>query len=397
MFVSLLSVLMYDVVVVGAGPAGSMAAKTAAERGLRVLLIERNREIGVPVRCAEAVERKIEQFVRIDKRCICAEVTSASMYSPDGTRISRIGSGVGGYVLDRALFDKALAMDAARAGAEIKVNTYAYEVIKEGGYVTGVKVKDDYVDYTINADVVVAADGVESRIGQLAGLNTKLGLDDIDVCAEYLMCGLEGRINENSCDLYFGKEIAPKGYAWAFPKGNGCANVGIAIRGLESKEGARALDYLNKFVNNRFPDAGILAEIHGVVPVSGPLGETVANGIVLVGDAARLVDPFTGGGISYAVQSGIIAGNVIGDAKEAGEFSKEQLMDYQHEWERSFGKELKKQLKLRKIFDSLSDEDMNAIAHSVSQLEEINGATIIKEIVKRNPLLALRIGMGSFL
>ncbi len=111
----------YDVVVVGAGPAGSMTAKTAAERGLDVLLIERNPVIGVPVKCAEGVSREVERFVDIDPRCICTTFKGNITYGPDGTQVilSVADEEVTGYVLDRQFFDKFLALEAARAGAEL--------------------------------------------------------------------------------------------------------------------------------------------------------------------------------------------------------------------------------------------------------------------------------------
>jgi len=236
----------YDVVVVGAGPAGSVTAKTAAERGLDVLLIERNPDIGVPVKCAEGVSKEIEQFVSIDKKCICAEVNGANIYGPDGTKVTLSGEKMEevGYVLERRLFDKALAVEAANAGAEVRVKTEAYSVIKADadGYAKGVCVRGMGEDTRVYANVVVAADGVESKIGRLAGIDTRMRPSDICVCAEFLMCDIA--LEAGYSDFFLGNDIAPQGYAWVFPKGGDCANVGLGIGGDASGENHRAINYL---------------------------------------------------------------------------------------------------------------------------------------------------------
>lgn len=384
----------YDVVVVGAGPAGSLTAKIAAEKNLQVLLIERNQEIGVPVKCAEGVTKKVEKFIKVDKRCICTELTGANIYAPDGTYVTLYSSKVDAYILERRLFDKSLAIEAACAGADIRVNTYVNGLIMAQKQIKGVQVRSNGKDYRILADVVVGADGVESKIGRMAGIDTKLHLQDIDICAQYLMCGLDGNIDEHQSDFYLGSEVAPGGYAWVFPKGNGCANVGLGIRGNVSREGHRAADYLKRFVQRNFSMGSVITEMYGAVPVSGPLYDTVAEGLILVGDAARHVDPSTGGGILYAIQAGIIAGEVIAEAKEENDFSKSNLLKYEKRWKQSFGKELKKKMKITNFIQSLSDEELNTIAYSLpSEIEmdkKIGGLIVIKEIFRKNPKLITR-------
>jgi digeranylgeranylglycerophospholipid reductase len=263
----------YDAVVVGAGPAGSITAKTAVEKGLDVLLIERNPEIGVPVKCAEGVSKEIERFVDVDSRWICAVFKGTITYGPDGTKVilSVDGEEDTGYVLERRLFDKFLAQEAARAGAEVRVKMQAYGVIREEGYAKGVYARsgNESEDIRISADVVVGADGVESRIGRWGGIDTTLRLADVVTCAQFLMCDIE--FNRDYCEIFFGEDIAPKGYAWVFPKGEDSANVGVGIGGDVSGENLRARDYLNAFVKDKFPEGKIIAEMYGAVPLSGPV------------------------------------------------------------------------------------------------------------------------------
>ncbi len=221
---------MYDVVVVGAGPAGSMAAKTAAEKGLNVLLIEKRQEIGVPVRCAEGISKKsLERFFEVKKRWIANEVIGAKIYSPDGTEIElseeKAGNEVG-YVLERRVFDRDLARMAAKAGAEVIVKTTAIKFERRGG-ILEVHLRRMGDDWKVETKILIGADGVESRIGREAGIIKTLKLNEIESCAQYLMTNLD--VDKNYTYFYLGREIAPGGYAWIFPKGNSSANVGIGV------------------------------------------------------------------------------------------------------------------------------------------------------------------------
>jgi digeranylgeranylglycerophospholipid reductase len=386
----------YDVVVVGAGPAGSMTAKNAAERGLDVLLLERNQEIGVPVKCAEGVTQEIEQFVTPDERWISAEVKGANIYAPDGTKVVMADEKMEevGYVLERRLFDKFLASEAARAGAKVRVKTEAYGLIQEDGYAKGVSVRAMAEGETkrVHAQVVVGADGVESRVGRWAGINRRLRPSDLDVCAEFLLC--DTTINTDYSEFFFlGGEKTPKGYAWVFPKGEDCANVGVGIGGDMSGEGHHAIDYLNAFVRSKFPNGKILAEMYGAVPVCGLISESVADGLVLVGDAAWQVNPITGGGIVYAMHAGEIAGEVIAKAVQENDVSKKRLAEYDTRWRKAFGKRLDTGLKAKEFLFTLSDDDVNTLAHSLEdiKIQELTTKALLFELIKRNPRMLMRL------
>src|SRR5674476_391233 len=147
----------YDVLVIGAGPAGSIAAKTAAEKGLDVLLIEKRQEIGDPVRCAEGVSKQyLKKHVEIDKKWICADLKGSRIYAPDGTKIEmaeEIAGGEVGYVLERKIFDRALAENAAKAGVEVRVKTRATDLIIKDDFIKGARLMHlgkeyDAVSYT---------------------------------------------------------------------------------------------------------------------------------------------------------------------------------------------------------------------------------------------------------
>ena len=168
-----------DVVVVGAGPGGSMAARYCAEGGLDTVLSAKKAEIGAPLGCAEGVSKKWLQEVDIepDPSWIRGDMKGAIIKSPQGTTFqldeSKAGAEVG-YVLERHLFDKALAKKAAEAGAKIMLRTSCTGVIREKGEIVGITARSMGEEIEIRAKCVVAADGYVSQVGRWAGLDTNL-------------------------------------------------------------------------------------------------------------------------------------------------------------------------------------------------------------------------------
>ena len=363
----------YDVLVIGAGPAGSIAAKTAAEKGLDVLLIEKRQEIGDPVRCAEGVSKQyLKRHVEIDKKWICADLKGSRIYAPDGTKIEmveEIAGGEVGYVLERKIFDRALAENAAKAGAEVRVKTRATSLIVEDDFIKGARLMHLGKEYDVHAKIVIGADGVESKVGRWAGIDTSLKPADIETCVQYLVAGID--INQEYCEFYIGSEIAPGGYVWIFPKGEGKANVGIGILGSKmGKFKPRPVDYLNTFLEKKFPNVRIVEMIFGGVPVSGSIEKTSANGLMLIGDAARQSDPVTGGGILNAMDAGRMAGEAAFAAISAGDVSLEKLEDvYEKRWRATTGHALDLSLIVKNGFIDLTDEDLNSLAHSLKDVK----------------------------
>ncbi|MEJ2247443.1 MAG: NAD(P)/FAD-dependent oxidoreductase [Acidobacteriota bacterium] len=179
-----------DVLVVGAGPGGSMAAKFAACKGARTLLVEKRQEIGSPVRCAEAIAKSWmeECEVPFDPAWVACAPEGARVFAPDGNFAFIDSSHAGdevGLVIERTLFDKALASHAAEAGAQILLKTYASGVIRSNGTVRGISGKSMGEDLIIHAKVTIAADGFESQVGRWAGLETALEPDDIISTFQY--------------------------------------------------------------------------------------------------------------------------------------------------------------------------------------------------------------------
>ncbi len=342
----------YDVIVAGAGPAGSVAAKTAAMNGLSVLLIEKRQEIGEPVRCAEGILCDgMHDFIAPDPRWICGRIRRLGIYSK-GVVLNFEDERDAIYVMDRKIFDRDLARSAAAAGVDVLTKTQATGLIVNDGQVCGVRGKCLGDDFTAGARVVVAADGIESRVARWAGIDTTLGLKDIASCTQYHLTDID--IDPGRIELYYGSDLAPGGYAWVFPKGEHEANVGLGVvyNGRKSQSSAGLLD---DFVRTRFPEAHVIGVVAGAVPISGMIPRLSGGGIVAVGDAARLSDPLTGEGILNAMISGRIAGNVIADCVRKGGVTAATLRQYDLEVAKALGPALERNYVLKEQLRKASD------------------------------------------
>ena len=387
--------MKYDVVVVGSGPAGSVTARFAAESGANVLIIERRQEVGVPVLCGEGVSKKVEKFKVLEgRRWIANNMEGARIFSPDGTMVKLAADMAGdetGYVIYRDIFDQELARGAIRAGAELMLNTYAVDVLKGNGKVNGVKAKQFGKEFEIEADIIVGADGVESKIGRCAGMKTILKPYDLETCVQYTLSNVE--FDKEYCDFYLGKKIAPGGYVWVFPKGKDIANVGIGILASLNEPGM-PLKLLDKFIDSQpeLKKGEPLRFLAGAVPVAEPI-ESVRDNLILVGDAARQVDPITGGGLMASIEAGKIAGETIGKAVGEQRFDKKMLLPYEEKLENTLYKKLKRNYVVKEILLGMEDKTLNMLADSLKnyKFDELSTLSILKALVLKHPSLLMKL------
>lgn len=364
----------FDVVVVGAGPAGSLAAKYAALGGVDVLFVDRKHEIGTPVQCAgftpdaAEIENLIpglslpKEMKKIPKQTILAKTAKQRLYSPD---LKMKEFDVNGYVLDRRLFDLDLAEQATDAGAELLCGT-AVKSVLSGASKHTIRLNGVFGKIDVTAKVIIGADGPSSLIGKTFGFPQPVEYER-GIGFEYKMTNVD--IDTDSLEMFFGNKYVPGGYIWIFPEGDGKANVGIGLRRSLCTEKLSARDFLNRFIrehpiaSEKLKGGKITSIIGGVIPVSGAPERTATNSVMLAGDAAGHIMATNGGGIPFAIAAGKIAGDVAAEAVLEDKCGRGlSVADYDNRWRADFGDALESSVQARKMMDKflVSDRRMNA-------------------------------------
>ena len=387
--------MKYDAIIVGAGPAGSVTARFAAESGAKVLLIDRRPEIGIPVLCGEGISQRVDKWNMLEgSDWIANKMDGAKIYSPNDTMVTLSKEMAGnetGYVVYRDRFDKELARQAGKAGAELLLKTEATDLVKKNKKIAGVKVNQFGEEFEIESDMVVACDGVESKVGKWAGINTMVKPLDLETCFQYTLENVNWP--EDYAEFYLGKKRAPGGYVWVFPKGDGEFNVGIGVLASLSSPGKpKAL--LDQFIDTHpgLKKGSPVRMLTGAVSVAKPV-ETVRDNVLLVGDAARHADPITGGGLTTSLEGGKIAGELIGDAVEQQQFDKDFLKSYEKRWKQAFGQKLLRNYVVKEIMLDMEDKTLNMLADSLKdyKFEEFSTLSLVKALVLKHPTLLMKL------
>lgn len=383
----------YDVLVVGAGPGGSSAARFAARSGLKTLLIEKRPDIGSPVRCGEGLSKEWmkEGEIKPNPHWISDEVKGARIYGPSEKKAivltaEKAGNEVG-FVVERDKFDKEMAALAAEAGSDIWVKSPALQVIKDGERVVGAKVRHNGNMEEVRAKIVIAADGFESEFGRWAGLKSIiLAKNDIISCVEYRMKNVDSDVDFT--DFYLGS-CAPAGYIWVFPKGEKEANVGIGVTITQMKDRFDVRNYLDSWIKKHpgYSKGKTIQYITGGVSVSKVKEKITLPGLMLVGDAARLIDPITGGGIANAYISGKYAASVAQQAIEANDFSQAMMSRYEQMVKEKFQKKHLRNWIAKEKLGTLSDETLDKLVDVLSDVKvnDISVQAVLQAVQDRYP------------
>ncbi len=355
-----------NVVVVGGGPAGLIAAREAADAGLDVILVERDPAIGTPVRCGEGVgSRGLSEFISPEGASwVARRITRVIFWAPDGTEV-RVAEGDVAYILDRSRFEPALAAEASGAGAEICVGTEAIGLERRGDQ-WRVTVRGPRGDETIDARIVIAADGVETMVARWAGLDTRVPARDMESCAQYVVSNIS--FDPDAIYLHFGRRVAPSGYAWIFPKDIGVANVGLGMVALRA-DGRPARAWLDEYIAQHFPEGITTGFTVGGVIVHPTIKRTVTDGLLVCGDAAHMVNPLSGGGIVNAMKAGRLAARVAARAIAAGDTSAARLQQYHDEWMRLLGDDHLRYYRLKEAIGKFDDAFLDGLARTVNHIQ----------------------------
>jgi digeranylgeranylglycerophospholipid reductase len=344
----------YDIIVVGSGPAGSTTARTAALGGLRVLLVDKRQELGAPIQCSGALSGHALEEVGLapDDEFIHEPIYGFGIYNESGActtidyrTIKPDEYGPGGkplgYVVDRRRFDRYLMTQAERAGVEVWLKAEALGYSSLDTHRCAVDILHFNRPVRLTCRVLVGADGLQSRVGKWAGLRTHIKLTELASCLQFIVDRVE---TSGLLEIVTGHEWAPGGYAWIFPKGHGYAEVGLGVIRTMTRQNAQwHLEQLmqRSFLSDRLRHARVLEIQGGGVPLAAPLRTQYADHVILVGDAARHVNPVTGGGIHTALSGGRVAGTFLCELVRSGRPStRDQLRRYQERWLEALGNKM---------------------------------------------------------
>ncbi len=322
----------FDVTIIGAGPAGLSAAKSASQRGARTLLIEREKEIGVPVRCGEFFPvynetlrilpnaHSLKDFYSmLSKEAISNNTRKIRLISPKNRMVE---FDFKGYVLRRDLFEKRISQEAEAQGAIIQLRTCAEGVMEKTG-TKKVLLYGPRGKTFVKSKILIGADGFPSKTARLANMTKGFKPQDAALCIQRRMTNTE-LIEEDTMEMYFSPKYAPGGFAWIIPKSGGEVNVGLGVRFSSLSKAVPISYFLNAFLDRHpiaskyFLRAKPLSLIRKIVPVGGLSANICKKRTLLVGDAAGAVIAVNGSGIPNALITGHLAGRVAADNLNGG-------------------------------------------------------------------------------
>ena len=349
-----------DVLVVGAGPAGSTAAARLAKAGHSVRVVEEHPKVGHPVQCAGLVSQRVLDLAG-STAMVRTSVRGASVFGPSLESISFRADSPRAFVIDRAGLDIYLADRAARAGAEVRTSTRFDSVEGESSDRLNVQLRGpDGSAETVRPRLVIGADGVSSKVARAFRLRRP-----VEVLPAFEAEFPESPGDPDTVEVYLGRKFAPGLFGWWIPDGAGGARVGVAADadGTPTRQYfEHLLDYLERRFGRRF--ANPTAYLVSGIPI-GTLPRTHARRVLLVGDAAAQVKPLSGGGIFTGMRCAEIAADVALQGLAKGDLTEGFLAEYDRQWRAELGEEFRRALYLRRLFTRLSDDELDRVVRAL--------------------------------
>jgi len=344
----------YDVAVIGGGPIGGFVAGKIAEKRFSVIVIEKNKKIGLPVNCAGLVTQRVFELTNLPKKGIVQnEIKGANIHSPSNKILTIGGDKVHALSIDRERFDQEIIKKSEKKGADILIEN---KVLSMKNVNKTFKLKTSE-QKELSCKILIGADGPYSKTREMLSLPTPkeylkgIGAEVSDV-----------NLNPDYVEIFVGKKIAPGFFAWIIPtnKKGTTGRIGLCVNQKSIKSPKH---YFSKFFKNDIYEEylkGCTVEknIGGVIPL-GTLKKTYSDNAILVGDAAAQVKPTSGGGIYPGLVCGMHCSNTAVESLQKKDHSGNLLKKYQKLWEKDIGYELKRGMKFRNIYSNLSDKKLD--------------------------------------
>ncbi len=348
---------MLDVIVVGAGPAGLYAALLMVEEGLDVLVLEEHGEIGVPAHCTGVVSDEAFGLYKIPEHVVLNRPLVCRIVSPSGAMHEFRSPGEEIVVLDRAGLDQALAASAEAAGVSVLT----------GRRVDDVQVGPDRMEVPTGDGTRFAARAVVLACGVTYRFQRQLGLGLPVVALHTAQVELDAK-PADAVEIHLGRQVAPDGFAWFVPvqrEERARLKVGILMRG-----DARA--HLEAFLAHPSIAPRLVETppepIRRLAPL-GPIRRTYGDRLLVVGDAAGLTKPVTGGGIFYSLLSAAFAAEILTDALARNDLSAERLSGYEERWRKRLMPEIQTGSWFRYLLANLTDRELDSFVAAVGSEE----------------------------
>lgn len=349
----------YDVIVVGAGPAGSYVAYELASLGHAVAVFEEKSASGLNVCCTGIISTECFQSLGLGTDVILTKLNSARFFSPSGRCLRLQTEKIQAYVVNRLLLDKAIASKAQSQGAQYFFSSPVIDIIPGKDSIQAETLCSGVKDI-FSARAVVLANGFRPELPR------KLGLGKINSFLIGAQVEVEAK-NVDEFEIYFGQKVAPGAFAWLVPTSTNKAYVGLLAT-------SQAKLYLQKFLNNLFSQGRITSremEIRQKAIPLGTLAHSYGDRVLVIGDAAGQVKPTTGGGIYFGHLGAQIAAGVLDEALRSDNLTAGQLSRYPKRWKTKMGKELSRGYWARWAYTKLSDRQIEGIFN----MFDFNGMT----------------------
>ncbi|MHA1379346.1 MAG: geranylgeranyl reductase family protein [Candidatus Helarchaeota archaeon] len=380
----------FDVIIVGSGTGGCLAAKTLTNSGFNVCLIDQKPriELGNKV-CGDAIGKHhfedLKGIIATPKGEELENIIDAiELISPDReTNFTVPGDG---FIINRHLFGQRLVNEAVDSGAILLDETRVLKPIIGNGW--GVTVKDlkENKKQNILASIIVDASGYHAIIRN----NFNMFINDIVQPTEVEVCYREIRDlsinfdNPRHCKIYLTSSFAPGGYFWIFPEGEMKVNAGLGVQMIPNHKNPKTLFLEHVLKDSLFEGSSLIKGGGGMVPTRRPVYSLVDDGLVLVGDSACQVNPIHGGGIGPSMQAGVMAGKVIISALEKEDTSKNSLWKYNLDYMQGYGAKQAGLDLFRILLQLMDDIDLNyGMSHRIMTEEDILNASLGKEFKLR--------------